>query len=84
LQEIVQSDFIVIKELSLKTKTQSFVLSAITALLVQSIRLFVQQEQLHSKEAAKQLQTVKFVRKDSIVLKAVHHSLSVQKAIIVL
>jgi hypothetical protein len=74
----------VIKELSLKTKTQSFVRSATTALLVQSIRLFVQQEQLHSKEGAKQLQTVKFARKDSIVLKAVHRSLSVQKAIIVL
>jgi hypothetical protein len=84
LLEIVQSDFIVIKELFLKTKTQSFARSATTALLVQSIRLFVQQEQLHSKEAAKQLQTVKFARRDSIALKAVHHSLSVQKAIIVL
>jgi hypothetical protein len=81
LLEIVQSDFIVIKELFLKTKIQNFVRSATTALLAQSIRLFVQQEQPHSKEAVKQLQTVKFARKDSIVLKAVHHSLSVQKAI---
>lgn len=51
--EIVQLVSIVIKELILKTKTQSFVQSATTALLAQSILLYAQQELLHSKKVAK-------------------------------
>jgi hypothetical protein len=82
--EIAQLVSIVIKELILKTKTQSFVQSATTALQVRFIPLFAQQEQLHSKEVEKRFQIAKSARKDSIVLKEVPHSLSVLKDIIAL
>ena len=73
-----------IKVLFLRTRTQSFVQLVTSALLAQFIPLFAQQELQHSKEVEKQYQIAKSVRKDSIVLREVPHSLSVLKDIIAL